>query len=212
MKATVDLTVDLATNPDLRKAFTDAAKLIANPPPVWLIDGLAHFSGFVSGEHVTSDYTPIIARMHDAAACLIKWLPIYEHLPLGLRCPDDVAVALEVLPRIKEDLARIVNRPGRAGGQKPNTPRKVCAAVIVEAWRIIHKKPEPYSRHLWDACTAYWQACGQSYRPGDNWERDAKAAVADNHEWIRLIFQGLIALHNQQTIVEVVSADVGRDM
>jgi hypothetical protein len=205
----------LLSNSNLRTALTGVAETIANPPPTWLIAGLEHFSYFVSGDPITSeeqkDVAPIIAKMHDAAAYLTKFLPMYSRMPLGL-LSDDVAVALKVLPRIRDDLARNVNMPARAGGQKPNVPRKVCAAVIVEAWRIIHGKPEPYSRNLWDACTAYWQACNQGYRPGDNWERDAKAAVADNHEWIRQIFEALIALHNQQTIVEVASADIGRDM
>jgi hypothetical protein len=207
---------NLLPNPDIRDALTGVAKTIVDPPPAWLIVGLEHFSYFVSGDPITSeeekDYRRIIARMHDAAACLIKFLPMYQRLPLGMRRPDDVAAALNVLPRIRDDLARNVNTPSRGGGQKPNEPRKVCAAVIIEAWRITHDgKPEPYSRNLWDACTAYWQACSQGYRPGANWERDAEAAVADNHEWIRQIFEALIALHNQQTIVEVVPTDPHRN-
>jgi hypothetical protein len=110
-----------------------------------------------------------------------------------MRCPDDVAVALAVLPKIKQRLAKAMNAPKRAGGQKPNVRRKACAAVVVEAWRIARGKPEPDSRNLWDACDEYWQACGHEPRGqiGQNWQRDAVDAVAVDHKWIRQILLAL---------------------
>jgi hypothetical protein len=123
--------------------------------------------------------------MQDAAAKLIKFLPLFTRLQLG-RCPPDVAAALAVLPKIKKRLAHAI-LPRRRGGQNPNVERKVCAAVVVEAWRMARGKPEPESPSLWIACNEYWRACGREYRGSDvdTWKRDAKAAVADNNEWIR---------------------------
>jgi hypothetical protein len=159
------------------RRFAHVARIIAKgEPPEWLVLGLEYFSGFVGSDRVTSkdhhDFGSIIAQMHDAADRLIKWLPAYSGLSvLGLRCPDDAVIALDVLPRIKQDLARLMRRPRRRGGQKPNVPRKSCAAVVVEAWEIIHQKIEPNSAELWRACDEYWQACVHKARSSvvDSW-------------------------------------------
>jgi hypothetical protein len=102
--------------------FIPVARIIADPPPQWLMVGLEHFSGFVGGEQSTSDedeqFTKIFGRMHDAADLLIKYLPLYSSMPSGLSIPDDVITALDVLPRIKKDLARVVNRKPRGGGPR----------------------------------------------------------------------------------------------
>jgi hypothetical protein len=184
------------TPPDPR--FAEVARIIAKgDPPEWLSIGLAHFSEFVGSDRTTSDeaqhYESIITRMHDAADVLIKFLPLYSHLPAGLRRPDDVALVLDVLPRIKANLARTLQR--RGGGPRPNIQRWVCAAVVVEAWRLVHGKPEPQSQYLLEACEEYWRACGGEYRGEDieNWRRDAERAVADNHRWIRKVLTTLRA-------------------
>jgi hypothetical protein len=182
----------------MKPTFTDVAKLIAKgPPPEWLVSGLERLSGFVGGESTTAaeakDFKQIITRMHDAADYLVKFLPLYLHMPLG-RPPDHVLVALDVLPLIKDDLARVVNEPSPAGGQRPNISRKICAGAIVEAWRIVHGEPEPRSEKLWTACNEYWQACGHEYRGADidTWRRDAEEAADGNrYEWIGDLFSAL---------------------
>src|SRR5262249_29798842 len=138
----------------------------------------------------------IIARMHDAADYLTKFLPLFNHLPFSMRSRD-VAVALVVLPRIKKGLAHAMP-PKRAGGQHPSAERKLCAAVVVEAWRIARGKPEPESPKLWSACNEYWRACDHAYRGSDvdTWRKDCREAVADNHEWIRQILSAFKTGYN----------------
>jgi hypothetical protein len=177
---------DVGVNP----AFVAAAKTIFNKdefgkilPPDWLVDGLDHFSGFVGGDAASSiekkETKKKLLRMQEAVRYLMKTLPLFANLPLGIRCPDDVAVALVVLPKIETLLEYATTAPTRKGGQNPNIPRKFCAAVVVEAWRIVHGKPEPESPKLWTACNEYWQACGRSYRGGDvdTWREDCRDAA-----------------------------------
>jgi hypothetical protein len=84
-------------NPDRRNAIASAARTITDPPPDWLVAGLEHFSESVgtegSAKDEEKDAMRIIARMHDAADYLTRFLQFYSHLPLGIRRPDDVAVA-----------------------------------------------------------------------------------------------------------------------
>jgi hypothetical protein len=171
----------------------EVAELIAKgPPPEWLVSGLEYFSGFVGGGQVSSTerkrLEKKLAQTLEAVRLLRKHLPLFAGLELGLRCPDDVAVALEVLPKIEKRLTRAI-APQREGGQDPNVRRKTCAAVVVEAWRSVRGKPEPESPKLWTACNEYWQACGREYRGSDvdTWRTDCRDAVANNHEWIRQI-------------------------
>jgi hypothetical protein len=135
---------------DAKPTLDDAATAWCKgaAPPDWLVPALDFFSGFIASDPVSSkerkQQDKILTRMQDAADYLAKHLPLFTRLSLGLRCPDDVAVALAVLPKIKKRLAHAI-LPKRAGGQHPNVERKVCAAVVVEAWRSVHGKPEPES-------------------------------------------------------------------
>jgi hypothetical protein len=185
---------------DAKPTFPEVAKLIAKgPPPDWLVEGLEGFSEFVGGDPVSSKGKKQgrmkIALAYDATDRLIKFLPLaFSRLPYGVRYPDEVAIALSVLPKIKERLAKAMNAPRRRGGQNPNVPRKVCADVVIEAWRIVRGNPEPESHQLWTACNEYWQACDREYRGSDvdTWRSDCRDAVANNRgEWIRQIFLAL---------------------
>jgi hypothetical protein len=148
--------------------FADVARLIVDSPPGWLMDGLAQFSELIGADRVRKD--DFIEQMHDAADLLIKWLPAYSHMPI-LDQPNDVAVALKVLPRIRADLARLKQR---RRGARPNVQRRVCAGVISEMWRLVHGRIEGRSLKLYEACEAYWTACGHEARGADieNWRRD----------------------------------------
>jgi len=134
----------------------------------------------------------MITQMDHAADLLIKRLPLFERSPMGIQSPD-VASALDVLPRIRRLLAPVVKSSPRGGGPRQNVLHKTCAAVVVEAWRLVHGEPQPYSTELWNACNEYWQACGGEYRGGDvdNWKRDAEKAVAAPHVWIRNFLSAL---------------------
>ena len=179
-------------------AFAEVASIIAKGlPPEWLVLGLEHFSGLLGLDPMTSDEDKQIRKslseMDYAADLLIRRLPLFAILHAGVQCPDDVALALDVLPRIRKLLACVAKPPARKGGQHPNTLRKICAAVVVEAWRIIHRKPEPRSVELWEACNKYWQACGGEYRGEvvDNWRRDAEEAAEGNNAFIRTVLSTL---------------------
>jgi hypothetical protein len=174
--------------------FVATARLVANgSAPEWLMLGLAHFSEIIAEEPIPSDearrLSQTIKRMHDAADYLIKWLPTFYHTAL-LDFPDDVAVALRALPRVKRFLAKVMNTPSRAGEPRPDVRRQTCAGVVVEAWRIVHGEPEPESPKLWEACNAYWQACGHEYQGNDTdtWERDCRSVADGNYgRWIRVV-------------------------
>jgi hypothetical protein len=176
--------------------FSAVAAIIAksDQPPQWLAFGLQHFSSSMEG--VTPEerkrFEKIIADMHDAADFLIKWLPIFRNLPAGLQCPEDVSTALEVLPRISADLAS-----ARRRRRKWKWDHKFCAAVVVEAWRLVHDgKVERRSDRLYSACEEYWKACGGDDRDIDNWRRDV-AEVGPAHAWIGEVFSALRAVHNR---------------
>lgn len=111
--------------------FAGVAQIIAKgSPPAWLEPGLEFFSEFVGADPSTSDEhkqgQKLFGRMHDAAELLIKRLPLFEHLPMGMRSPD-VAVALDVLPRVRRMLARAMEPSPRAGGPPPSrAPQDLC--------------------------------------------------------------------------------------
>ena len=180
--------------------FTAAARSIAKgPPPEWLVPGLAQFSEFVGSKRVSSkDYKSVkwtIERMHHSADYLIKHLPTY--LP-GIGRDLDAVDAIAVLTRIRNSLDRLVNKPGRGGGQRPHVQRQVCAAVVVELWNSIRGNVEPRSIELLRACNEYWLACGHEDRGQDveNWRRDVATAIAKPHEWIKQILTKVRAVHN----------------
>lgn len=185
----------IALSQEYNAVYIPVARIIANPPPEWLMIGL----GFAGASRSTSDehqrFTKVVERMYAATDLLIKYLPMYSFMPAGLAIPEDVKVALDVLPRIRKDLTRIVNQKPRGGGPRPNVPRGVCASVVVEAWKLVHGKAEPRSIKLLQACDAYWQACSGETRGEDveNWRRDVEQAVTTNQEWIRDI---LVAVRN----------------
>jgi hypothetical protein len=49
---------------------------------------------------------------------LIEWLPALQHMPL-VESPTDVAIALDVLPRIREALAGVVIRTVQRSCSRP---------------------------------------------------------------------------------------------
>jgi hypothetical protein len=169
---------------DVKPTLDDVAKLIAKgPPPDWLVDGLDQFREFVGGDAASSiekkETKQKLLRMQNAVRYLIKTLPVLaRRSELGIRSPD-AGVALVVLPKIEKLIAHAIDTPTRKGGQNPNVRRKFCAAVVVEAWRIVHGKPEPESPKLWTACNEYWRACGRDYRGSDvdTWREDCRHAA-----------------------------------
>jgi hypothetical protein len=181
-QAKVRIKLDAKPNPK----FAEAATAIADAPPEWLLRGLDHFSTFVGNPKTPRDEMRrfvkiIIPQMHDAADLLIKKLPMFQGLPVSVECPDDIAIALAALPRIKEYLAKAMTLPSWA-----DVRHKTCAVVVFEAWTLIHGKPSPLPDQLRSACREYWEVCGGGDGGDDDWRRHVKQAAANSgHTWIR---------------------------
>jgi hypothetical protein len=181
---------------DAKPTFADVAQLIAKgPAPDWLVSGLALLSAYVR-DTVSSaerkEYADEIDRLRNAIKTLRRLLPLFLHLPI-VRCPDDVVVVLDALPRIEATLlARANLRPEK---RTPDVQRKCCCAVILEASRLIQLDVQHRSGETYSAYNAYWKACdNQAIVENRNWDRSINRALAADNAWIREIFQRLLAL------------------
>jgi len=123
-----------------------------------------------------------------AARILEEKLQYHVQDHLGLPTRDYVDAVLIALPELIEFLEAQV-RPLQKGGRPPDSRRRLCAGVCLEAWRHYHGEAEPYSSELQAACEAYWQSCGQP-ETGDangsirNWQRHLLwARDADDEEF-----------------------------
>jgi hypothetical protein len=153
--------------------------------------GLEHFSvGIAGGDFTKDDHNKIVEvfeEMERACDTLIQWLPLYEHIGFGIQCPEEVWIAREVLPLIKAGLPHTT----RIIGRRPDTGQGICAAVVVEAWKFFNQ-PDG-SEVLYEACQAYWAACGRTEPNQTNWPRNVEQAIADDNSWIR---QAFLAVQN----------------
>lgn len=151
------------TNP----TFGDVARAIAKgKSPPWLLIGLNHFSKFIrlEPELTSKEYREIDESMLKAAQYLTKWLPIYYDLEkeFGFECPDCVDNASNALHELTEILEKDINEARTGAGRKANIQRRICASVVIEAWRLIHHgKIKHRSRPLGETCIDYWLACGR---------------------------------------------------
>jgi hypothetical protein len=167
--------------------------MIVSPPPQWLAVGLQYFKEGITGPRLTAaerkQFDSRLERMQKSVDYLIKQLPTFNSIILGIQAPKDVTVALEVLPRISALLASRLNR------SKRDVKYRMCAAVVVKAWQIVHGNLPQRSELLYEICEAYWLACGQDPRVNENtnfanWRRDVEAGGQD---WIGEI---LLAVQN----------------
>ena len=175
----------LQRDPDPK--FAGVARSIAQgDAPKWLVVGLTYFSpGIGSDDTPDVDINTVVEQMQGATDTLTKCLPIFGGGAFGLPCPEEVAIALHVLPRIKEDLDQLaVKRMGRP----PNAERDMCAAVVATAWKLLHGKVEPQSLRLQEACGEYWQACGGKqigeWDLAENWRRPIERAATADYSWV----------------------------
>jgi hypothetical protein len=179
----MNIPLDCAPDPK----FAGVARTIAQcDPPEWLLVGLTHFSNGIGDDDLPDiDIHSIIEQMQGATDILIKWLPMYLNIGFGFACPEEVTIALHILPRIKEDLDRLaVKRMGRP----PDAGRDHCAAVVAMAWKRLYGKVEPQSLKLQEACGEYWQACGGKkigeWDLAENWRRPIERVLAADFSWI----------------------------
>jgi hypothetical protein len=180
-----------------KPTFVDVARIIAKgSPPDWLVRGLEDFSLYFRLPKGDPDDLEIEKNMLKAARYLDDWLQIYLRLsepPWNFEYPEaeaveNLSIALfEVIELLEKDINDL---PRRAGGPKPDRRRLICAAVIGEAYRLLHEQLEPYSQHLQQACEHYWQACGNEptgqYGYRRNWERNLQKYVdSGSDDWVR---------------------------
>jgi hypothetical protein len=180
----MEIEIPLQRNADHK--FDGVARTIAQgDPPKWLLVGLTQFSPGVGDDISDVDIKPVIEQMQSATDTLIKWLPIFRYLGFGMPCPEEVTVALHVLPQIKEDLDRLAKR---RMGRKPDAQRDMCAAVVAMAWKLLHGKVEPQSLRLQQACGEYWRACGGKQIGGwdepENWRRPIERTLTLDFSWV----------------------------
>lgn len=159
------------------------AKLVGAEP--WLPEALESFIPFIGSSKPTMsphEFHDKIEKMYQAARTLEKYLPAYKHWPL-FDCPKEIAMVLAGLPgTIKHlELARRTRK-----GRRPDARRKLCAAVIVHAWKLVHGEAPLRSEKLTKACQEYWRACGGEPRGAEddfeNWRRDIDRA--HENAWI----------------------------
>ena len=137
--------------------FEGVARSIADPAPEWLPIALAHFGQWIGGDTSDVRLFDILDQLQRATKILERCLPAFTHMAFNVKCPEAVKMVLSGLPGLKAELERINHR---RIGRKPNAQRQMCAAVIFEAWRIIHGKVEHRSDKLYKACNDYWRVCG----------------------------------------------------
>jgi hypothetical protein len=184
--------------PSAADQFGKTAKLLAKGQslPDWLIPALAHYSPLVGARRSTSDDDrddqALLKTMLEAARNLERGLPIHVVAAetSGLTIPDCVEATHMQLTELIEYLESQL-RPPRKGGPIPDSRPRICAAVCAEAWRRLYggkvqpwSEVQPWSREVWQACEAYWQACGnpekvdhrsryEDWQPYLQWVKDA---------------------------------------
>ena len=105
---------------------------------------------------------------------------------------SDVATAIKVLTKTKNFFRE---RPRTGGGHILYGQRLTCAAVVVEAWKLIHGNAKPQSIEVLSACADYWQACGGAERDAKNWRRDTEHAVAEPDRFVQQGLAGYLAAY-----------------
>jgi len=176
--------------------FDGVARLIAKgDPPHWLTVGLQHFSDGIGVEFTGDDrrsFEKTVEQMQASIDYLMKKLPMYVLAAYGEECPEPVTLALYVLPKLRAELDLL---PEDGTGRRPDHQREICAAVVLESWKLIHGKAQPYSDKFLEACRDYWLACGGpeigEWNELRNWRRPIKHALATDYSNIRDVLTGL---------------------
>jgi hypothetical protein len=154
--------------------LAEAAKKLANgEPPEWLVPHLRQWAEIIRQPTDADD--EVERKLFAAAKYLQDWLPMYARAAdkLGVEYPAFIDNADTALQYLVPFLASEVDQP--KDGPKPDRKRRLCAAICLEVWRKLRGSAQPYNPKLWEACEAYWLACGhaQTSTTGrlKNWER-----------------------------------------
>jgi hypothetical protein len=143
--------------------------------PDWVIERLRQKAELV-GYHTKLDGDDSIERLlFESALHLENWLSMYSRIEkrFGIEMPDCIDQVSTGLADLIPFLAEQIKLPSK-GGPIPDARRHLCAAACSGIWEELHGH-EPYSEKLWEACEAYWQACGHPETSTvsrlRNWER-----------------------------------------
>jgi hypothetical protein len=154
--------------------------------PEWLAIALEYFSAFLRPSTVDDKQAKrVIEEATAATDTLMKYLPHLYNFPGTQRPPEHVLLVLALLLEIKKHLLRL--NPKRKG-RKPNSADEICAAVVVEAWKLIHGGVKARSDALYSACYEYWWACTGEAEPWKDpikWRRPVERAIDHDIAWIR---------------------------
>jgi hypothetical protein len=127
------------------KAFTKVAELLTNGnDPTRLAVALESYSRLIGVRRLTMDDNKDDEHLLLAAKILEEKLPYYVTEHLGLPTPECIDQILIYLPELIEFLQAQV-RPPQKGNLPPDSRRRVCAGICLDAWRHYHGKAEPYS-------------------------------------------------------------------
>ena len=165
--------------------FDGVARSIADPAPEWLPIALAHFSQWIGGDTSDARVFDILDQLQRATKVLEQCLPAFTHMAFNVKCPEAVKMVLSGLPGLKAELERINHQ---RIGRKPDAQRQICAAVIIEAWQIIHGKAQGRCDKFYMACSEYWRVCGGSKIGStddiENWRWTVNQALKWDWGWL----------------------------
>jgi len=168
--------------------FEGVARRVAKgPAPEWLVGALEQCSLWTGKDKSDPRLKHTVAEMVKAIDLLVRFLPAFE---VGLKGTDpELPKLLAMLSREKKNLQRAL-RPER--GRRPDMQRAICAAVIIEAWKLVHGNAPYRSDAFEQACADYWQACGGKPSGDDvleGWRRAIERAKLLDNQWISGVFQ-----------------------
>lgn len=138
-----------------------AVLLCKGPAPDWVVARLRQYAELVSAD-VEHQGDAIDRLLFESALHLERLLPLYTarvYETIGEEYPACIDLVGRGLEELIPILAQGVELPKR--GPKLDHSRHLCAAVCGEIWRDVHGRPQPHSPKLWEACEAYWVACGR---------------------------------------------------
>jgi hypothetical protein len=141
--------------------------------PEWVITRLQN-NALLVGYHTHTITDDAERLLFQSALRLRDWLPLYARAAdmLGEDYPDCIDDVSSALDELIPFLAKGVEMP--MAHRPPDLRKRLCAGVCLGIWRDIHGIEEPSSPKLWEACEAYWVACGQPPNASGNlkqWKR-----------------------------------------
>ena len=150
------------------------------PVPDWVMAQLRRTAQAVGSPHKgTPDDGSIDRLLLESALHLKNLLKVHYGAAdmFDAEYPDGLDQVWDGLEELIPFLAEQVAQPRRKGGPTPDARRHLCAGVCAVIWEELYGTNQPGSERLWEACEAYWVACGQPETSSverqrlRNWER-----------------------------------------